>query len=98
MYGRQDCRAAMSLCPSHHAFQMDLTALQAAYLCTSSCVLFYLVMPFIQALPLVTEVLRWGDHIINTKSRTDKEVKLNANWNVNRLSDLKPALKNRQKG
>lgn len=40
-----------------------------------------------------------GDHIINMKSRIDKDVKLNTNQNVNRLSNLtKPALKNREKG
>ena len=71
--------AAFFLCHSHRAFQTDLAALWAAHLCASSCVLCYLAMPFIQVLPSVTKALRWGDHIINEKSRIDKVVKLNTN-------------------
>lgn len=40
-----------------------------------------------------------GNYIMNTKSQIDKEVKLNTNQNINRLSDLtKLALKYRGKG
>lgn len=55
-------------------------------------------MAFIQALPSVSEALRWGDRIIDTKDRKDKVMKLNVTQDIDRFSDLKLALKNRQKG
>lgn len=62
VYGRQDCRE--TCCVISVPFSPCLSdgphSTSAAYLCMSSCVLFYLAMPFIQALQSVTKALRWG--------------------------------------